>query len=291
MTSLAVVAHRHKQLGGGLAELRELLRGAGHEPDLWYEIDKSRKAPRRVAEALAGGADRILAWGGDSTVQRCIDALAGTDVPLAILPAGTANLLATNLGIPAELESAVAVALHGVARRLDVGTVNGEHFAVMAGTGFDAAMIAAADRGLKDRFGQAAYVWTGARAAGATNRAMRVRVDGHRWFDGDASCVLVANVGRIAAGVEAFEHARPDDGRLDVGVITATTRWQWARLAAALLAGRQSRSKYVELTTARKVDVRLDRKARYELDGGDRPATKRLRVRVRPRAITICMPA
>src|SRR5690242_16662252 len=96
---VAVVAHRRKTLGGGLGELHRLLVEAGHHRPLWYEVGKSRKAPKRVRQALAEGAELILAWGGDGTVQRCVDALAGTGVPLAILPAGTANLFAANLGI------------------------------------------------------------------------------------------------------------------------------------------------------------------------------------------------
>ena len=81
-------------------------RRAGVADPLWYEVPKSRKAPKQVKRALAEGAELVLAWGGDGTVQRCIDVLAGTGTPLAIIPAG-ANLLATNLGIPGDIEEAV----------------------------------------------------------------------------------------------------------------------------------------------------------------------------------------
>ena len=84
-------------------------------------------------------------------------------MPVGIIPAGTANLLATNLGIPHDLEQAVRIAFHGRPRWLDLGVLNGEHFAVMAGIGFDGAMIQDADGGLKDRMGKLAYVWTGLR--------------------------------------------------------------------------------------------------------------------------------
>src|SRR6202035_2054628 len=103
--------------------------------------------------------DLVLVWGGDGMVQRAVDTLAGSDVTLGVLPAGTANLFATNLGIVPRLESAVQVALHGRPRALDVGTLNGERFAVMAGAGLDAVMIGRADRRLKDRLGRMAYVW------------------------------------------------------------------------------------------------------------------------------------
>jgi diacylglycerol kinase family enzyme len=70
---------------------------------MWAEVTKSRFAPARVKGFLKEGADLVFVWGGDGTVQRCIDVLAGSSATLAILPAGTANLLATNLGIPRDL--------------------------------------------------------------------------------------------------------------------------------------------------------------------------------------------
>ena len=103
MTTVAVVAHQKKSLDGGLDELRSTLAHEGFEP-LWYEVPKSKKAPACARDAVDKGADLVFVWGGDGMVQRCIDAVAGTDVRRsAILPAGTANLLATNLGIPKDL--------------------------------------------------------------------------------------------------------------------------------------------------------------------------------------------
>jgi diacylglycerol kinase family enzyme len=97
MPTIAVVAHTRKSLGGGLTELGEALAQEGVTDPLWYEVKKSRKAPRYARKAQAEGAEVIFVWGGDGTVQRCIDAVAGTGAVLAILPAGTANLLAANL--------------------------------------------------------------------------------------------------------------------------------------------------------------------------------------------------
>src|SRR4051794_5169119 len=197
MQKIAVIANRRKSLGGGLDELRRLLAAEGVAPPIWYEVDKSRKAPKQVAKALKQKADLVLVWGGDGMVQRCADVLAGTGTPVGILPAGTANLLAGNLGIPQELEAALKIALHGPRRRIDLGRLNKEHFAVMAGVGFDAAMISDADRDLKDRIGRLAYVWTGLRHVGDKPVGVRVRVDGHKWYAGKATCVLLGNVGTI----------------------------------------------------------------------------------------------
>ena len=102
VSKVAVVAHSKKQLGGGLYELRELLAAEGVAEPLWYEVQKSKHAPERVEEVLAAGADLVLVWGGDGTVQRSLGPLAGSDATMGILPAGTANLLASNLGIPTD---------------------------------------------------------------------------------------------------------------------------------------------------------------------------------------------
>ncbi|MEP6622837.1 MAG: diacylglycerol kinase family protein [Acidimicrobiia bacterium] len=291
MTKIAVVAHARKVLGDGLPALRAEFEQYGFEP-VWHEVQKSKQAPKRMKQAIAGGADIVFVWGGDGTVQRCIDVAAGNpDVTIAILPAGTANLLATNLGIPLDLAEAVRIGLRGERRALDVGKVNGEHFAVMAGCGFDALMIRDADRGLKDRFGRAAYVWTGAKNLRAASTRAIVDVDGEQWFAGKMSCLLVGNVGSVFGGLDLFEDARPDDGRLDVGVVTAKGFLQWGRAMARVASGPADRSPFVRTTVARKVKIELERKVAYELDGGDRPPTKTIKIKVRPHAITVAVPA
>jgi diacylglycerol kinase (ATP) len=289
VTSVGVVAHSAKRLGGGLSELRAVLSAEGASDPLWAEVSKSRFASACAREMLKDGADLIFVWGGDGTVQRCIDVLAGSPAALAILPAGTANLLATNLGIPKDLESAVRIGLHGSRRKLDVGVVNGERFAIMAGTGLDALMIRDADTGLKDAFGRMAYVWTGAKNARREAVGVKIRVDGHRWFQGKASCVLVGNVGKLIGGVSAFQNARPDDGRLEVGVVTADGLWQWARTLGRTALGDAAASPFVQTTTGSSIDVRLDHKMPFELDGGERKKSKRLDIKLEREAICVCV--
>jgi diacylglycerol kinase family enzyme len=223
-------------------------------------------------------------------VQRCLDALAGRKVTVAIVPAGTANLLAGNLGIPTDLGEAVRIGFHGRRRPIDLGRLNGEHFAVMAGAGFDGDLIKDADRGLKDGLGKLAYVWTGLRHVNGKAPRVRIRVDGDRWFSGRASCVLLGNVGTITGGIHAFDDARPDDGWLDVGVSTAQGAAEWARTLGRMAAGRSDRSPFVRITRARRVDVKLDAPMTYELDGGARTETTRMKVRVVPAAVRVCTP-
>lgn len=291
MTCVAVVAHRKKSLGGGLPELRRLLAERGIDSPLWYEVGKSRKAPAAVRKALKKGADLLLIWGGDGTVQRSIDAMAGSEATVGVMPAGTANLLAGNLGIADDLATALDVALEGRRRVLDIGTVNGERFAVMAGAGLDAIMMKGASGGLKHRLGQLAYVWTGIRAARARPVKMVIQVDGHEWFHDEASCVLFGNMGTLTGGLVAFPDAKPDDGVLEVGVVAARGTLQWAAVLARLVRGNAERSQLVCTTTGRRVEVEFDRAIPYELDGGARKKTRRLKASVEPGAITVAVPA
>lgn len=290
MPKIAVVAHTGKNLGGGLGELRKVLAREGIADPLWYEVTKSRKAPKWARKALAQGAETIFVWGGDGTVQRCIDAVAGTEAVLAILPAGTANLLASNLRIPAGLADAVRAGLNGESRRFDTGSVNGEHFAVMAGAGFDARMIKEAGRGRKGRFGRAAYLFAGAKNLNARRARAIIEVDGRRFYKGRVSCVLVGNVAKVLGGVEVFRGARPDDGLLELGLVTAKDPAEWARVLGRVAQGRAGESPFIELTRGKRFRIRFNRVMPYELDGGARGTVKELRIKVHPGSIKLCLP-
>jgi YegS/Rv2252/BmrU family lipid kinase len=288
--TIAVVAHQRKTLDGGLDELRRRLSSSGVSKLLWHEVPKSRKAPKKVRALLKKKPDLLLVWGGDGMVQRTLDVAAGSKVPVGIIPAGTGNLLAGNLGIPHSLAESLDIALTGRRHRIDLGKLNGEHFGVMAGVGFDGAMIQDADRKMKDRLGKLAYVWAGLRHVNGKPAAARIVVDGVKWFDDEASCVLIGNVGTITGGIKAFDDAEPDDGWLDVGVATAHGALEWARALGTMAVGRSERSPFVRTTRARRIDVKLKTKMEYELDGGARTATKSFSARVSPGAVKVCLP-
>ena len=290
-TNVAVIAHSGKTLDGGLPELRRVLEAEGVVDPFWREVPKSRKAPARVREALKQGAELVIVWGGDGMVQQCANALTGSDAILAIIPAGTANLLASNLGIPKNVEEAVEVALDGDTRSIDAGRFNGERFAVMAGLGFDAAMIRdAGNGGLKERFGRAAYVWSGSKNLRAKPFKTSIEIDGAPWYKGKATCILVGNVGQLFGGVDAFEDARPDDGKLDVGVVMADGLVEWSRMLARATVGTPSSSPFVQTTKARTVKVNLNRKTLYQLDGGDRERVKAFKAKIEAGALEVRVP-
>jgi YegS/Rv2252/BmrU family lipid kinase len=224
-------------------------------------------------------------------VQRCIDALADSKASLAIVPAGTANLFASNLGIPRNLQAAVDIGLNGKRSGVDVGRMNGERFAVMAGLGFDARVIRDATPELKNTLGRLAYVWAATKNVRMDSFQARIDVDGSTWYRGEASCILFGNVGRAFAGLELFDDAHPDDGVLEVGVATADGIVDWGRTFARSAFGSTAKSPFVHLTKARRVEVSLDRKVLYELDGGERGKRKTFRVEAEPTAINVRVPA
>jgi diacylglycerol kinase (ATP) len=143
---------------------------------------------------------------------------------------------------------------------------------------------------MKDRFGRAAYVWTGAKHLRLKPFRARIDVDGTRWFDDKTGCVLVGNVSKVLGGVEVFDDVSPEDGLLEVGVVTAKGVTQWTRVFVRTAVGSADRSKFIRTTKAKKIRIKLDRKVPYELDGGDEQPVERLKIRVEPAAVTICVP-
>jgi diacylglycerol kinase family enzyme len=136
-------------------DLQAALHAAGVEV-IWLETTKQDPGQGLTRQAIKESVDLILAAGGDGTVMACVTGLAGSGVPLAVLPGGTGNLLALNLNLPHGLDGALEVALHGDRRELDVGTLDGggDRVELMTGLGFDAAMLRDADPKLKARIGR-----------------------------------------------------------------------------------------------------------------------------------------
>lgn len=290
MNHIAVVANAAKTLDGGLPALRAELAKRGVSDPQWREVVRSRKAPEQVAEVVEQGADLIFVWGGDGMVQRCVDALAEAKSTVAIVPAGTANLFASNLGIPNKLEAAVDLGLNGRRSDVDVGRINGERFAVMAGVGYDALVIGGASRKMKQRLGRLAYIVAAIRNLRVKPFRARVDVDGERWYDGKATCILFGNVGSAFGGIEIFDQARTDDGLLEIGVTNARGIVQWARMFARLRFSSASKSPFVHMTRGRSAEVTLRKKVLYELDGGRRTKQKTFHVEIEPAAVSICVP-
>jgi diacylglycerol kinase family enzyme len=178
----------------------------------------------------------------------------------------------------------------GERRTIDTGTCNGLTFNIMAGTGFDAAMIDSADDD-KERLGMVAYLRAGVKQARQREAFdIRVDIDDQRVFEGAASCVLVGNIGTLKGGVEAFPNASPTDGILDVAVVTATGLKAWTGLMVSAVRGRQNLSGHAQLWAGRSICVRTDAKHRFELDGGVKGKAKKFEFEAVPGSLIVCTP-
>jgi diacylglycerol kinase (ATP) len=286
---VAVIAHERKLDPGTGGHLRQALSDQGFDVR-WRSIRKGSSATKAAKAALADGATHVLAAGGDGTVRAAVQALAGTDVPLGVVPAGTANLFASALHLPSDPDEIARALRTGVTRRLDTATCNDLSFAIMAGTGFDAAMIDAADDA-KERLGTLAYVRAGVREARHREPfEVRVSVDGHALYEGSATCVLVANIGSLKGGLDAFPAASPDDGELDIAVVTASGMREWGSLMLSAMRRKQGASGHVHLARGRRIKVRLEERHRFELDGGSKGRANKLDLRVVPASLSVVVP-
>jgi diacylglycerol kinase (ATP) len=279
--------------GGDSASRRrdteEALAGAGLDV-LWLETTPEDPGQEVTRRAVAEGVDLVMAQGGDGTVAACVTGLAGSDAPLAVLPGGTGNLLAANFDIPSELDGAVEVALHGERRRLDVGAMGADRFVIMAGIGFDAAMLRDADPRLKKRLGAVAYVISGLRQLRRRPTRFELRLDDADEVTRVGQGVLVGNLGRLQGGLPIMPDARPDDGLLDVAVLRTRTLPDWVRLALRVLLRRRRKDPELEVLRARRIEVRCGRPQPVERDGDPAGETDHVVVDVVPHALTLCVP-
>ncbi|WP_091302595.1 diacylglycerol/lipid kinase family protein [Micromonospora halophytica] len=269
--------------------VNDALSAAGWPEPVWYETTADDPGRGQTEEAVRNGAQVVFACGGDGTVMACVSGLVGTDAELAVLPQGTGNLLAANLGLSNDLAAGLEVAVERGMRRLDVGAVGDQYFAVMAGMGFDAQMLQDTSETTKARIGWPAYV-VGA-AKHLRDRPMRVTVaiDDKPPLRRRARTVLIANVGRLQGGVRLLTDAEPDDGWLDVAVLTPRTLRHWLAMGWALVRRRGSVPR-MEVFRARRVEITSNRAQPRQLDGDLIEPGRSLRAEIRPGSLWLCVP-
>ena len=226
MTRAHVLGRRRpgRKIGEAVRETQERLEAAGWKVDSLVVRRKSALR-RHAAHGVDAGVDVVVAVGGDGAVLQVVNALAETKVALGIIPMGTGNLLAGNLGIPHQLDRAVDVLVNGHHRRIDLGrvTVGGKDhdFTVACGVGFDARVMQATDTREKRRLGKLAYLVQAIRQAQHVRDVTHeITLDGRR-SSRKATQVLIANFGQMGSLVETRREIQPDDGLLDVIVVRA----------------------------------------------------------------------
>lgn len=275
--------------------VRDACIGHGWPEPTWVETTETETGEKQAREAAASGAEVVASFGGDGTVRAVASGLRGSDVALGLLPGGTGNLLARNLGLPVDsLEDAVVALVTGLERRIDVGLVTAEDdaeevFLVMAGLGLDGVIMAGTNERIKGAIGWPAYVLSAAK--GLAQRGFRVRVHAegpaaavrrHR-----ASAVVVGNCGTLQGGIELLPDARLDDGQLDAVVLAPTGLTGWASVAADLLSRHRAGQRRLSRLRGATVTIEAAQRVEAEVDGDPIGPRRRMVLRVDPGALLV----
>ena len=266
----------------------------GYADPLWLETTEDDAGVGMARQAIDEQVDLVLVAGGDGTVRVVCAELAGTAIPAAVLPGGTGNLLARNLGISLELDVALHELLDGSEQRIDSVLVEGDQlpgdrFVVMAGLGLDAAIIEDAPDDLKKRVGWAAYVVSTLKNLNHPFVNVEIVVDDQPPVRRRARTVVIGNVGTLQANIPLFPDATPDDGRIDVVVLAPRRISHWPRLALGLVI-KSWRERHVERFTGKRIQVRADRVVGRELDGDAIAEGTSLVAEVDPSALVVRVP-
>jgi diacylglycerol kinase family enzyme len=251
-------------------------------------------------QAVEAGASVVFAVGGDGTVRACAQALAGTGVPLAIVPAGSANLTARALGVPRDPGSALAAGFHGADCQVDLASVDlsgagpagtdAMICASMAGIGVDAAVVGATSERLKRRAGWPAYAAASAGHLLGASAEFAIRLDGGSPAVRRARSVVVGNTGRLPGGFPILPDARPDDGILDVGILAPAGLAGWLSVGYRAMLGSRRDDSQLERHRARTVEIRAAAPQPRQVDGEVIAPGTTLSVSVLPGALRVRIP-
>ncbi len=315
---IAVVVNPSKAEAAALVEtVKRVCEQAALPAPLFYETTVEQPGTAQARRALADGADVVVAAGGDGTVRAVASGMVGSNVPMAILPVGTGNLLARNLDVPiGNVEEAMSVVIGGRARHIDVGWarvaqpdvgLDGEPradsaipgdtqlFLVIAGLGFDAAMVADADADLKRRIGWFAYFLAGFRHLHGRRLHVRVALDHGKPVEARLRTIMVGNCGRLPGGVTLLPDAVIDDGELDVAAIdTRGGLAGWAQLLGEVVmqgAGVHHETRYkigrIDHARAKHVTIHVDGGEHAQVDGDPMGRVVELETWVDPGALLV----
>jgi YegS/Rv2252/BmrU family lipid kinase len=273
----------------------EALTGRGFDDSLWLETTEDDAGHTMAKRAIHETVDLVVVAGGDGTVRVVCAELARSGIPVAVLPAGTGNLLARNLGIPLDLDAALAALLDGTDRRIDSVQVEGDEldldrFVVMAGLGLDAAIIADAPDRLKKHVGWAAYVVSTLKNLNHPFVRIEIIIDDKSPLIRRARSVVIGNVGTLEANIPLLPDARPDDGLIDAVVLAPRRLAHWPRLALSLVLKSVQEGRHIERYTGKRIQVTAARAVRRELDGDTIEDGRTLSAAVDPEALIVRVP-
>ena len=245
---------------------------SGWSEPTWQYTTVEDPGTGMAERAAVSGADLVMVCGGDGTVREVCAELAGTGIPVGIIPAGTGNLLARNLGVPLYIRSAIDIALNGQDRAIDMVEVGGDgiedtHFMVMAGMGFDAAIMEGVNEDIKKKIGWVAYVVSGLRSLMFPAVKVEIQIDDQEPTVHRARTVVVGNVGFLQAGMPLLPDATLDDGILDVVIIHPRQFLSWITVAMRVLRKSSVVDETLDRRTGSRVRIKASSDTPRQLDG------------------------
>jgi diacylglycerol kinase (ATP) len=263
---------------------------AGSKTDWDVSLTKKNKGAGEIARSLAGKTDLVAVYGGDGCVTAVAAALHGSVLPLAIIPAGTANVMAKELGVPLDTLEALELLKSGkhVVKAVDMGTVNGEPFLLRVNLGIMADMVTETDRGLKNKIGQLAYGLTAVQTMVAADPVdYALRVDG-RQISAAGVALTVTNSGNTGiGGLDLLPGISITDGFLDVVLMKDNDWLSVLKIAGSTLF--QKGSETLHHWRCRKISITMPVKQTYICDDAPR-AAKKLNIEVVPGSIRMLVP-
>ncbi|MBO1751518.1 diacylglycerol kinase [Actinotalea sp. BY-33] len=333
-TQVAFVANPTKPGVPALRDAAVQACAARYLPEpMWFDTTVDDPGIGQARDAVAAGAQVVIAVGGDGTVRAVAEGLTGTDAAMGLVPQGTGNLLARNLDLPLnDVDALLRIALTGHTRAIDVGWIrvvrdetevaddiaeadpaavvpeetppdaaepSRDHiFLVIAGLGFDAAMVADTDEDLKARVGWIAYFVAGIKHLSGRRMRLEMRLDDGPWRPFRLRSLLFGNVGRLPGGITLLPQAVIDDGILDIGAIdTRGGIAGWAQLLGEVVFQRFGISNdlpnkigKIDHLQAREVRVRSREPQQLQVDGDTIGSALEVSARVDQRALQVRVP-
>ena len=278
---------RQRTAGDAVRRARAALRACSIDGDV--RVTEQRGHARALTRSMiAAGAQTVVAWGGDGTINEVAVEAAAAGATLGVVPGGSGNGFARGVGLERRAEAALRTALTGPVRVIDTGEIDGRVFVNVAGIGFDAHMAAVFNR--LSRRGAAAYLQAGVRELRSYRAATYTVRTAQEAFTMPAFLLAVANCREYGNGALIATRARPDDGVLELVCIPAR-RLPWlVGQSFRLFAGTIERLPGVRCVSATTLELSAARPLAFHVDGEVYTGGRCLRVRVRPSSLRVRVP-